>query len=247
MMPVLGDHVLIALIAVVYPFYFALGWSRRIRPQLASGEADARPRTYRESMIELWLLTGLVLSWWSWSGRTWSAIGLGAPGGTAFWIGLAVVAVVAVALGGQVATVHRSAEAREQVRRQVQQQLGTGAALMIPRNIRERRMWVGLSLSAGFCEEVLYRGFLIGYLMTWLPAPAAVAVSAIVFGVPHFYLGWGGMLQATVSGGLFAVTYLLTGSLWVPIALHCAVDVASGWTGSAGFSDEAAVAKPDRG
>jgi len=63
--------------------------------------------------------------------------------------------------------------------------------LMVPRDSHERRLWMGLSLTAGLCEEVLYRGFLIWYLRMLLPGMAAVLLAAIVFGVAHRYLGVG--------------------------------------------------------
>ena len=165
-MPSLGDHLLVALIAVVYPLYFTLDWYRRLRPELETGGTHSRFRFYRRSMIELWLLTPVVLSWWLWSGRTVTAVGLGVPGGWAFWVGAIVVVALAIGLGLQVAAVRSSAEARAKVRKQFR---GV-PALMVPRNDRERGMWVGLSLTAGFCEEVLYRGFLIWYSMMWLPS-----------------------------------------------------------------------------
>lgn len=115
-----------------------------------------------------------MLWWWLWSGRTPAAIGVGVPGGWASWIGLGAVAALTVALGYQVAVVRGSAEAQAQVRKQFR---GV-PALIVPRDKLERRMWIGLSLTAGFCEEVLYRGFLIWYVMTWLPGAAVVFVSA---------------------------------------------------------------------
>mgnify|MGYP002386528508 CR=1 FL=1 len=169
-------------------------------------------------------------------GRGAEAVGLGVPGGHAFWIGAIVVVALAIALGLQVAVVRSSAEARAQARKQFR---GV-PALMVPRDERERRMWAGLSLTAGCCEEVLYRGFLMWYLMTWLPKEAAVLASAVVFGVAHLYLGWGvGVLRATVVGVVFGVAYLLTGTLWVPISVHAIVDVTSGLTGSAAFEQGA--------
>ena len=237
-MPSLGDHLLVALIAVVYPLYFTLDWYRRLRPELETGRTPSRLRFYRRSMLELWLLTPVVLSWWLWSGRAVTAIGLGVPGGWPFWVGAIVAVALATALGLQVAVVRSSAEARAKV----QKQFRGIPALMVPRDNRERRMWVGLSLTAGFCEEVLYRGFLVWYAMMWLPKEAAVLASAIVFGVAHLYLGWGvGALRATVVGVVLGVAYLLTGTLWVPIALHAIVDVTSGLTGSAAFEQGASV------
>lgn len=231
-MPSLGDHFLVSLIAAAYPLFFTLDWYRRLRPQLETGGIHSRVHFYLRSMIELWVLTLVVLSWWLWSGRTVTAVGLGVPGGWAFWVGVIVVVALAAALGHQVAVVRASAEARAQVRKQFQ---GV-PALMVPRDNRERRTWVGLSLTAGLCEEVLYRGFLMWYSMMWLPEAAAVVASALVFGVAHLYLGWGvGGLRATVVGVVLGVAYRLTGTLWVPIALHAVVDVTSGLTGSAAF------------
>lgn len=241
-MPGLGDHLLVALIAAVYPLYFTLDWYRRIRPELEAGGTHSRLRFYRRSMIELWLLTPVVLSWWLWSGRAVTAAGLGVPGGWAFWGGAIVVVALAIALGLQVAVVRSSAEARAKV----QKQFRGIPALLVPRDNRERRMWVGLSLTAGFCEEVLYRGFLMWYSMMWLPKGAAVLASAVIFGVAHLYLGWAvGVLRATVAGVVFGVAYLLTGTLWVPIALHAIVDVTSGLTGSVALEQGVSVTSPE--
>lgn len=232
MMPNLGDHLLVALIAVAYPLYFTLDWFRQLKHGLQTGGARSRVRFYRQTMIELWLLTAAVLGWWLWSGRTVSTAGLGVPAGWAFWIGMTVVLALATFLGRQVTTVRASAEARAEVRKQFQ---GV-PALMVPRNQRERRLWVGLSLTASICEEVIYRGYLMWYVMAWLPPAVAVLVSAVVFGVAHIYLGWGiGVLRATIMGLVFGAAYLLTGTLWVPIVLHAVVDITSGFTGSVAF------------
>ena len=237
-MPTTGDHVLIALIAVLYPLYFAYSWLRRTRPQMEKNEVRARRQTYRETLAELWLLALAVLAWWLWSSRPLEMLGLAAPSGLAFWIGLTVVAMVGIFLGMQVASARRSPEIRAQVRKQLQKEFGTGAAFMIPRGRHERRYWIALSLTAGMCEELLYRAFLMWYVMSWLPGIAAVPISAVVFGIPHFYLGWGGMVKATITGGVLAAIYLITGSLWIPMALHAVIDLGSGLTGSAGLEGD---------
>ena len=156
-----------------------------------------------------------------------------------------MIVFVAVAVGvmHQLSVVRSSAETRARVR----QQFRGVTALMIPRNTLERRLAIAVSLTAGVCEEVLYRGFFLWYLMSWLPGWIAVAISAVVFGIAHLYLGWGGVLKATIAGIIFGAAYLLTGSLWVPIALHAVVDISSFLTGSIAFGcagDEPAVCRP---
>jgi len=224
----LPDHLLIVLISVAYPVYTTLIWYRHTRPQLEAGKPDALVRLYRNTVIELWLLTAVVLSWWFWAGRAIAVIGLGIPGGWGFWIGVIVFVVVTVALGRQIAVVRSSADARAQVRKQ----LSGSTALIVPHNTQERLIAVSAGLTAGFCEEVLYRAFFLWYLMTWLPDFAAVAISSILFGVAHLYQGRDGVIKATVAGVIFSAVYLFTGSLWVPIFLHATVDIMSLLTSS---------------
>jgi len=218
------DHLLAGLIAVAYSVYCKLDWQRRSRPRLVAGDPRARVDLYRETIIGHWLMTIAVLAWWFWAERAAADIGLGAPGGWPFWMGAGATAVVIAVLAGQAFQVRRSTDAQASIRRQF-----TGdTVLMVPHNEAERRLFVGLSFTAGICEEVLYRGFLIGYLMTWMPEWPAVAFSAVVFGMAHLYLGWIGVARAAVTGAILGAVYMWTGSLWIPIVLHIAVDICSG-------------------
>jgi len=53
-MPGSIDHLLIAVIAVMYPIYEILDWHLRTLPQLKTGESRIRLRVYREAIIEQW-------------------------------------------------------------------------------------------------------------------------------------------------------------------------------------------------
>lgn len=238
-MPTLVDHLLIVLIVIIYPVYSTIVWFRRLKPRLEAGRTGALIGFYRGNIIELWLLTAVVLSWWFWAGRTAERIGLGIPSGWAFWVGVIVFVVLAIVFGLQVPMVRSSPEAQAQVRKH----LGGSTALIVPRNDRERWWAVAVSFTAGICEEVLYRAFFIGYLMVWLPGAAAVVISAAVFGIAHVYQGRSGVLKATAAGAIFGAAYLFTGSLWVPIALHATIDVASLLTGSIAFESNADQSK----
>ncbi|MAS85497.1 MAG: CPBP family intramembrane metalloprotease [Erythrobacteraceae bacterium] len=92
-------------------------------------------------------------------------------------------------------------------------------------------LWVVLVawLAAGLGEELLYRGFLLDRLMRlrgmrgrrW---PAAI-IQAALFGLPHLYQGWGGVL-VTASIGLFLawLRFANRGNLWACILAHAAID-----------------------
>lgn len=99
---------------------------------------------------------------------------------------------------------------------------------MLPRTGRERVLFGALAVSAGICEEILFRSFLIWYvgaLVPGLPAWALIAVSAVVFGVAHAYQGMNGVIATGLLGAFFAFLYLQVGSLLPVMALHAFVDL----------------------
>jgi membrane protease YdiL (CAAX protease family) len=82
----------------------------------------------------------------------------------------------------------------------------------------------------GFSEELIFRGFLMDRLAALFGGgrgawSAAVATSAVVFGLLHANHGGLSILHATVIGLLFGVVYLRAGrALWVVIAAHSLFD-----------------------
>ena len=101
---------------------------------------------------------------------------------------------------------------------------------MLPHDERELRWFGAVAVTAGICEELLYRGFMIWYLQHWLPLVLAVALAAIIFGFGHFYQGTRGMILTAVVGAFLAATYLVSGSLFAPMAIHALMDLYSGHT-----------------
>lgn len=73
-------------------------------------------------------------------------------------------------------------------------------------------------VSAPWWEEVLYRGFLLPALYLFYPPDVATLVSAVIFAAHHMSMS--GMIPLTTLGYLWAVLYLLSGNLLVPILIH---------------------------
>jgi membrane protease YdiL (CAAX protease family) len=97
-----------------------------------------------------------------------------------------------------------------------------------PATWTERRWWVLVCISAGVCEETLFRGFMLHYLhvFPWtLNLTLALLISAVIFGFNHLYQGAGGVLGTAIVGFLFGLLFLLTGNLLVPIILHGVIDL----------------------
>jgi membrane protease YdiL (CAAX protease family) len=97
-----------------------------------------------------------------------------------------------------------------------------------PATWTERRWWVFVCISAGVCEETLFRGFLLHYLhvFPWtLNLTLALLISSVVFGCNHFYQGAGGVAGTAIAGFLFGLLFLLTGNLLLPIIFHGVLDL----------------------
>ncbi len=100
---------------------------------------------------------------------------------------------------------------------------------MLPSNIKERNYFLfGVSVSAGVCEEILFRGYLLNLFALYVPAWLAILLSSIAFGLPHIYQGLTGVIKTSLVGLIFALVYYFTDSLIYSILLHIAIDVYSG-------------------
>jgi len=78
--------------------------------------------------------------------------------------------------------------------------------MMLPRSGAEIAVWLGLSATAGFCEEVIFRGYLQRQFATlggrvWV----GVAAQAAIFGGAHAYEGWRRMILIAIYGVMFGV------------------------------------------
>ncbi|MCZ2847639.1 CPBP family intramembrane glutamic endopeptidase [Modestobacter sp. VKM Ac-2978] len=105
---------------------------------------------------------------------------------------------------------------------------GHSTLALLPRSRSERRLFALVGVTAGMCEEWLYRGFflaVVAALAPGLPALVLVLVAALAFGVAHAYQGLAGVVTTGVLGGVLAGVYLDTGSLLVPVLLHAAIDL----------------------
>ncbi|WP_169983968.1 CPBP family intramembrane glutamic endopeptidase [Microbispora sp. H10836] len=100
-------------------------------------------------------------------------------------------------------------------------------AELMPRTSAERWHGLGMAVTAGVCEEIVYRGLLIalGVGALGLSTTAAAALALAVFVAGHWYQGWKGMAVVALLGFWLTIVYLATGSLLPPIVMHVLIDV----------------------
>jgi len=106
------------------------------------------------------------------------------------------------------------------------------AERLFPQSPTEMLFYVALAVTAGICEEFLYRGFAIAAL-THAAAPswAVIALSSILFGLAHIYQGRGGLVSTLFIGTVFGIARIGYHSLVPVVCWHVAVDVIAGVAG----------------
>ncbi len=106
------------------------------------------------------------------------------------------------------------------------------AERIFPKSDVERLVYFALALTAGLCEEFLFRGFTMAALsQAGFPVWAVVAASSAIFGLAHLYQGRRGVLATLAFGILFGVARTVYESLVPVIVWHVTVDAVGGLVG----------------
>jgi membrane protease YdiL (CAAX protease family) len=103
-------------------------------------------------------------------------------------------------------------------------------ASLLPRSLAEVLLWIAVSITAGFCEEIAFRG----YLQRQFHAMSgnigvAVIAQALVFGLAHGYQGWKAVIVISVLGVLYGVLAAWRRNLRANVIAHSASDIWEGW------------------
>lgn len=115
----------------------------------------------------------------------------------------------------------------------VERLTGPGDTTLVRRMLVSRveliPLWLALAASAGFVEELVFRGYFQRQFGAWLASPwAGVAVQALLFGVTHGYQGGLLILRICLLGLLFGAAALLRRSLIPGMVAHAATDIIGG-------------------
>jgi len=222
------DHALALVLVVFFPIRSRTFGYRRLREAPPDRIPEVRGKLYRQAMALQWTLTLATLALWAATRRPWESLGLIFRPGPGSLIPAAVMALVVAYIVATLPRALRDHDALMRVRRRL-----SGVERMLPRTAAELKAFGWLALTAGICEEVLYRGYLFWYAGHWLPQPYVLLVTALVFGIGHSYQGMRGMVTTGIAGLLLGGMYMLAGSLYLSMAVHTLTDLYSGYVGRA--------------
>jgi uncharacterized protein len=189
--------------------------------RMRAAEQPSRVLFYLTTMAWEWLLVGYVLvgvrlhhtpllevtgARWTRARDVFRDIGIA----LAFWIAaLLVLALVAHLLHFQ--------GMKQNVR------------FLAPDGSTEIALWIAVSVTAGICEETIFRGYLQKQFIAGTgSAPAGIFLSAAAFGVGHIYQGAKAAVVIGVYGLLFGVLAWRRGSMRPGMITHALHDTVSG-------------------
>lgn len=215
----LADHLFVVVVVLVQPIAGYVTFRRLLR-RVAAGETINRYQLYNRTIIGQWILFLVLGALWLANTRPVSALGFTLRIDPPFTAGLAITGIALGLLFMQMRRLNAAADHKAQV---IREQLGE-LKVLLPGTRNELRRFYGVSLTAGIVEETIWRGFMFWYLGQYMPLWGAAMISTIGFALAHAYQGWANLPRVTVVGATFAWIYWLTGSLWLPMLLHFALD-----------------------
>ena len=107
--------------------------------------------------------------------------------------------------------------------------MAEAARLLAPQDWLESIVWVGLAVTAGICEETIFRGYLQRQFVAWTgSAPVGVVLSAVLFGLGHVYQGAKATIVIGVYGLMFGILAEVRQNLRPGIITHAWHDAITG-------------------
>jgi len=214
--------IILLLLAVVFPLMGVQDYRLLLR-RTREGDADARVTFYKGVLMWHWPLTIGLVAWWLLSGNGLESLGLIPVAEGRQWVAIGVGVSVMLGQVIYLETVSRNADALTKIKKQM------GAlSNLAPQTRAENRLFGMVSITAGVCEEILYRGLLLATLVSLVGTWPAVAISSLIFGLGHAYQGISGIAKTGLAGLVLALLTVFSGSLFIAIVLHAVVDLASG-------------------
>jgi len=210
-------HMLFAYTVLVEPF-LRLNFYRLFKKQIKL-DPTTRLLFYRTQILWEWSWVIVLAIIVAPSTKPLATLGLTPPTP----IGWIIMAVLLLGIGLSVGLIRRSPEAMASM----QASLET-AALLLPSTPNERKWYAATAITAGICEELLYRAFLIPYLhfnfkvQDWT---ILAILSGVIYGLSRLYQGFKGFSQTALTGFAYTYVYLFSGSVLPAMVFHILVEL----------------------
>jgi len=219
-----GEWIVLSMIMAM-PIYSYWESDKTKRAVIAGHKTKLR--MYQETMVYLWTPTVTLFALILMQVVSISDIGLYWCSSIANWIGACLVICLFVYLVLGVYKTKNNSQNNEELRNAMKIH-----SWMMPTSRCELTWFTfGVSISAGICEELLFRGFLLSVFSDYIGLFTSLILSSFLFGLCHIYQGWLNAIRTGIYGLVFGGIYILTDSLLIVIMLHAMIDIYVGIIG----------------
>ena len=216
----ISTHLLAATIGILFPLYLILTHKKDINK--LENEEGFRKTYYKRLIFIFWSLASLVLansmvedSYKLNFDPTFNTIGLTAL----VLISLFIIALIYTSGINSMEKVHS-----------IQRKL-KDITHFLPTSKAEYYWFNLLSISAGICEEVIFRLFMFSYFLHQFNLWIAFILTNVFFALTHFDTQKQNMMNSFLLGLLFSGIYYFSQNIWLAILLHIIIDVHIGYLG----------------
>jgi uncharacterized protein len=220
-------HTLTILLVYLAPSIIMAIMTLIRHPAPAASSAPSAPahgvmiKSYAISIALEW-----AMAWWAWAGVHWRGGTLRdlTGGRWTSWRGVATDVAIAlpfwVVWEGTAWLVHRMVDRIQTPTTPYQ----------VPAGLLEVSLWIMLSISAGICEELVFRGYLQNqFRAATRSVVAAIILQGLVFGLAHTYQGWKQVIVIAALGILYGALAAWRRNLRANMIAHAWSDIYEGW------------------
>lgn len=220
------DHFLFIIVGIVIPALSLMSMRKvdEVDLEFVDLPRPSKKRIYYTNGLILWIGVAIILFSWYFGAKPFNLLGLQAPKLSTYTL-LFSVALLVIYIIDLVKSYKEYEPTKEEENKFFED--------IMPTNWKEYAHFCFLAISAGVCEEFIFRGFLINYLNVALESTGhslvvASILTSVIFAISHLQQGFDNVLKIAVLALLFALIFILSESLLIVIILHAFVDLVSG-------------------
>ena len=222
------DHIFFILVGLILPAMSLISGSM---DDDKSYQLPPKKHLYYTNGLVLFIGALLVLSSWNIGNKPWDILGIITPrfDQTVIW---STFILIILYLADSYLSLRSLKDDSEEFQ---------SMSHIVPVNWKEYRHFIFLAFAAGISEEIIYRGFLIPYLLHYLPSSdyaywIAIVIPGLIFAVSHFYQGVQNVAKIFAISILFGIIFIQSGSLIIVMIIHVVIDLLSGILGVIAFN-----------
>lgn len=211
--------ILAGLVGIIYPTYFLLTYKKT--NNCIKGDDKFRLIDYKQTILIFWALTILILV--NFFITQLPQLNL-YPNFTMTSIVLSILVLVFSVI--QYKSSNITSESLADVKGKMED-----VYHYLPKTKGEFNWFIILSISAGICEEIIFRLFLYEFLKENIGLLIAFVLTNVVFAITHIGMGKQNIISSFILGLLFSAIYYFTENIWIAVLLHIAIDINGGILG----------------